>query len=182
VPPDHADSNYGMARAALLDRVPVPPGQVHRVRGELADAVAAAEAYAADLRAVFTGRTAGAWPVFDVVLLGIGADGHTASLFPGTAALGERARIAVAVEAPAAPRARVTLTFPVLNAARAVVVLAAGADKAAAIDRAFAPTGSVADCPVRGVRPEQGTLTWLLDAAAAASIPGPDTRPDGPAS
>jgi 6-phosphogluconolactonase len=180
VPPGHADSNYGMARTALLDRVPLPPAQVHRVRGELGTGVAAADAYATELAVAFA-LAPGAWPVFDLVLLGVGADGHTASLFPGTPALSERARLAVGVEAPAPPTARVTLTFPVLNAARAVVVLAAGSDKAAAIGRAFADDGAIEACPVRGVRPA-GTLTWLLDADAAAGIPAPDTLDAAPAS
>jgi 6-phosphogluconolactonase len=170
VPPDHPDSNYAMARAALLDRVPVPAAQVHRVRGESADGEAAAAAYGASLAAAF-GLAAGAWPVFDLVLLGLGADGHTASLFPHTPALHERRRIAAAVEAPATPSRRVTLTFPVLNAGRAIVILASGADKAPAVARALAPEGDVEATPVRGIHPAAGTLTWLLDAAAAAALP-----------
>jgi 6-phosphogluconolactonase len=171
VPPGDADSNYAMARAALLERVPLPPAQVHRVRGELGDGPAAADVYAAELRDAFA-LAPGQWPVFDLILLGIGADGHTASLFPGTAALAETARLAVAVEAPAPPARRVSLTFPVLNAARAIVVLAAGADKAAAIARAFADAGTIDACPIRGVQPA-GSLTWLLDGPAAAGIPAP---------
>jgi 6-phosphogluconolactonase len=170
VAPDHPESNYAMARAALLDRVPVPPAQVVRVRGELEDAAAAAEAYATALAAAF-GLAPGAWPVFDVVLLGIGADGHTASLFPHTPALHERGRIAAAAQAPVAPSRRVTLTFPVLNAARAIFVLTSGADKAPAVARALAPEGDWEACPVRAIRPGAGTLTWLLDAAAAAALP-----------
>jgi 6-phosphogluconolactonase len=180
VPPEHADSNYGMARDALLARVPIPPAQVHRVRGELGDGAAAADAYAAELRAAF-GLAPGNRPAFDLVLLGIGADGHTASLFPGTPALVEHTRIAVAVEAPAPPRDRVTLTFPVLNAARAVVVLAAGGDKAAAIGRAFADDGAIDACPIRGLRPAT-PVTWLIDAAAAEGLAAPDTADDGAAS
>jgi 6-phosphogluconolactonase len=170
VPPDHPDSNYAMARAALLDRVPVPAGQVIRVRGELDDPDRAADAYAKALTEAF-GPGAGGWPVFDVILLGIGADGHTASLFPHTAALRETRRVATAVEAPVAPARRVTLTFPVLNAARAVLVLTSGADKAPAVAWALAPEGDAEAVPVRAVRPAAGTLTWLLDAAAAAGLP-----------
>ncbi len=172
VPPDHADSNYGMARAALLARVPIPAHQVHRIEGERLDADAAAAAYSAVLAGALRPEP-GAWPVFDLVLLGVGADGHTASIFPGTAAVRETRRLAVAGDAPTAPERRVTLTFPVLNAARAVVILASGADKASAIARAFTDGTPVAECPVRGVRPASGMVTWLLDAAAAADLPTP---------
>ena len=110
-----------------------------------------------------------AWPVLDVVLLGVGTDGHTASLFPRTPALSVADRLAAAANAPSAPTARVTLTYPVLNAARAVVVLVSGADKAGAVARAFDDAVPVADCPVRGVRPA-GSLTWHLDAAAASKL------------
>lgn len=171
VAPDHADSNYGMARAALFARVPIPPGHIHRIEGEQPSAAAAADAYHAALsRAFALGR--GAWPVFDVVLLGVGADGHTASLFPGTPALFVGDRLAAAAEAPSPPTARVTLTFPVLNAARAVILLVGGADKADAVARAFDDTVPIADCPVRGVRPQGGSVTWHLDAAAASKLSG----------
>ena len=173
VPPDHPDSNYAMARAALLDRIPVPPARVIRVPGELDDPERAADDYAGALAAAF-GPAARPWPVFDVVLLGIGADGHTASLFPHTPALHERRRIAAAVEAPVTPSRRVTLTFPVLNAARTVLILTSGADKAPAVARALAPDGDWEACPVRAIRPDAGTLTWLLDAAAAAALPRAD--------
>jgi 6-phosphogluconolactonase len=170
VPPDHVDSNYGMARAALLSRVPIPDAQIHRIHGELPTSGAAASAYGDALAGAFT-LAPGSMPVFDVVLLGIGADGHTASLFPGTAALHEQACLAIGVKAPAAPVDRVTLTFPVLNAARAVVILTAGADKAVAVARALADDGDVETCPVRGIRPPGGRVTWHLDRAAASSLP-----------
>jgi 6-phosphogluconolactonase len=174
VPPDHGDSNYAMARAALFDRVPLPPAQIHRIEGERAGAADAAAAYGATLAAAFD-LGPGAWPVFDIVLLGVGADGHTASLFPGTPALGVADRLAAAARAPAPPVDRVTLTYPVLNAARAVIVLVSGADKAAAVARAFDDGVPIADCPVRGVRPQAGSLTWHLDEAAASKLPdGPD--------
>jgi len=169
VPPDHADSNYGMARLALFDRVPIPAAQIHRIEGERRDAADAAQAYHATLSRALAPVAEG-WPVFDVVLLGVGPDGHTASLFPHTAALDVRDRLATAAVAPAAPTARVTLTYPVLNAARAVVVLVSGADKAVAVARAFDDAVSIADCPVRGLRPDNGSLTWHLDAAAAAKL------------
>jgi 6-phosphogluconolactonase len=171
VPPDHADSNYAMARAALFDRVPLPPAQIHRIEGERADAADAAAAYEAALTRAF-GLASGEWPVFDAVLLGVGADGHTASLFPGTSALAVADRLATAARAPVAPADRVTLTYPVLNAARAVILLVSGADKAEAVARAFDDAVPIAACPVRGVRPEAGSLTWHLDAAAASNLSG----------
>jgi 6-phosphogluconolactonase len=170
VPPDHADSNYAMARAALLARVPIPASQVHRMAGEAASAETAAAAYETALVQAF-GLSPGGWPVFDLVLLGVGADGHTASLFPGTPALHERARLAVGVEAPTAPSRRITLTYPVLNAAREVVILTAGADKAAAVAHALAVEGAIERCPVRGIRPAAGRVAWHLDAAAASGLP-----------
>ena len=169
MPPDHADSNYAMARAALFERVPLPASQIDRVEGERADAAGAAEAYAAALSRAFS-LAPGAWPVFDVVLLGVGPDGHTASLFPHTPALDVADCLTAAAIAPAPPTARVTLTYPVLNAAREVVILVNGADKADAVARAFDDGVAVADCPVRGVRPAAGRLTWHLDAAAAANL------------
>jgi 6-phosphogluconolactonase len=169
VPPDHADSNYAMARAALLDRVPLPPAQIHRIDGDRADAADAAEAYAATLARAFT-LAAGAWPAFDIMLLGLGTDGHTASLFPGTPALAVTDRLAAAARAPAAPAARVTLTYPVLNAARSVILLVSGADKADAVARAFDEAVPTAACPVRGVRPTAGSVTWHLDAGAASKL------------
>jgi 6-phosphogluconolactonase len=169
VPPAHADSNYAMAKRALLDRVPVPTAQVYRIRGELLRASDAAAVYARDLARAMP-LAAAAWPIFDVVLLGIGTDGHTASLFPGTKALAVADRIASDAVAPAPPVDRVTLTFPVLNSARAVVVLAAGEDKAPAVARAFDADAPVDACPIRGVQPADAVVTWHLDAAAASKL------------
>jgi 6-phosphogluconolactonase len=169
VPPDHADSNYGMVRATLFDRVSLPPSQIHRIEGERGDAAGAADAYAAVLSRAFA-LAPGAWPVLDLVLLGVGPDGHTASLFPYTPALAVADRLAAAATAPTAPTSRVTLTYPVLNAARAVVILVSGADKADAVARAFDDSVPVAECPVRGVRPAAGSLTWYVDAAAASKL------------
>lgn len=171
VPAGHADSNYGMARAALFDRVPIPAAQIHRIEGERPSAIDAADTYHAVLSRAFA-LAPGAWPVFDVVLLGVGADGHTASLFPGTPALGVANRIAAPADAPSPPTARVTLTYPVLNAARAAVLLVGGGDKAGAVARAFDDGVPIAECPVRGVRPQAGSLTWHLDAAAASKLSG----------
>jgi 6-phosphogluconolactonase len=153
-----------MAFEAMLSRVPIPPPQVHRIRGEL-EPEEAARRLEDDLRAFF--GAPGSPPVFDVVLLGMGADGHVASLFPGSDALEERRRLAVAVP-PHAGHPRVSLTLPVLNAARAVVFLVAGADKAPALARAVLDEGAEL-LPAQRVRPD-GDLVWLVDAAAAAQL------------
>jgi 6-phosphogluconolactonase len=164
VPPEHPDSNYRMAREALLDHVPLPGANVHRVPVEEPDARRAAERYEHDLRAGFA--LAGATPPrFDLVVLGLGADGHTASLFPGAEALDETVRLAVATRAPAPPIERITLTLPVLNHAACVAFLVSGADKAAVVRAVLAePRGP--PLPAQRVRPA-GRLVWLLDAAAA---------------
>lgn len=168
VGPEDAQSNYRMACDTLLDLVPIPPVNVHRMRGE-DDPTAAARAYADELWASF-GRHHGEWPRFDLVILGMGADGHTASLFPGTDALQERDELVVSTAVPQLDTVRITLTYPVLNAAAAVLFLAAGADKAPAIAAVFG-TDEAARPPAAFVLPIAGTLLWMLDAAAAAGLP-----------
>jgi 6-phosphogluconolactonase len=169
VPPDDPASNHRMAREALLDRVPVAPQRVHRWRGELAQEPAA-RLYADELTAVL-GRP----PRLDLVLLGLGGDGHTASLFPAAFADGiddpHPHRLAVPATAPTEPRRRLTLTLGTLNAARRVVFLVAGDDKAEAVARTLAPRPGAVSTPASRVRPADGSVTWLLDAAAAASLP-----------
>ena len=168
VAPDDEQSNYRMVRSALLDRLPGGAPQVHRIEGELGPR-AAADAYD---QALAEGLAR-----FDLVLLGLGPDAHCASLFPNDAALEERSRRAVGVERPGMEPlvARVTLTLPVINAARQVVFLVAGADKAEAVARAF---GGEADpaAPASLVAPADGALTVLLDAAAAAELPAQSRR------
>ena len=172
-PPDHPESNYRMAHDALLARVPVPTAQVIRMRGEAEDTEAAAAEYARRLAAVFATRR-GELPRFDLVLLGLGVDGHTASLFPGSPVLKEVFRPVAAVHAAAAaiPQ-RLTLTFPVLNAAARVVFLVAGAEKAKVVKAVLADQ---APLPAALVRPDDGELVWLLDSAAAALLPGGESR------
>jgi 6-phosphogluconolactonase len=169
VPPDHADSNYRLAREAWLAQAPVPPENVHRIRGELPEAESAAQAYEQELRFAF-GLEPGELPRFDLVLLGLGADGHVASLFPGHPALAESRRLAVAPYVEPLAAHRITLTFPVFNRAAAVVFLVAGAEKAPALRRALAPQGSVAETPARGIHPENGDLLWMVDEAAASGL------------
>jgi 6-phosphogluconolactonase len=171
VPPDDPQSNYRMARASLLEPLGVRAEQVHRMRGELG-AAAAAEDYRAVLERTvlerLPGPGAGELPVFDLVLLGLGGDGHTASLFPGTAALHERSRWVVESH-PQGLVPRVTLTFPVLDAARQVLFLVSGADKARAVREVLHGSPGVT-LPAARVRAHAGDAQWLLDTAAASEL------------
>jgi 6-phosphogluconolactonase len=170
VPPDHADSNYRMARETLLDHVPIPAGNVHRVPAEEPDAAVAAERYERELRAFFASGPgpAGGWPRLDLVLLGMGADGHTASLFPGTSAVHEAHRLVVAPWVEKLGAFRITLTPPVLSHAARVAILVAGDDKAATVREVLEGPVQPDRHPVQVVTPVDGELTWLLDRAAAA--------------
>jgi 6-phosphogluconolactonase len=180
VPEDSPDNNHAAARKAWLDRVPIPPGQLHAVAGERAPADAALD-YERQLREYFC-LAPGEWPKFDLILLGIGADGHTASLFPGLPAIHEETRLAVPVlQAPKPPSARVSLTLPVLNQARHLWVVATGADKAAVLARVLAPDGRDPELPAQRLRPAAGDLCWLLDRAAAGHLSASHPSPCIPA-
>jgi 6-phosphogluconolactonase len=171
VPPDAEGSNYKMANAALLDRLPLDPGQVHRIPGELSPDEAAALAEE-DLRASVPGEP---YPELDLILLGIGPDGHTASLFPGSPELEETRRLMVPVHRPEMPQPwRVSMTMPVLNAGKRVLVVAGGAEKAPVVPRAIAGDP---DIPAGRLRPA-GEYTWLLTEDAATQLP-PEARPRG---
>jgi 6-phosphogluconolactonase len=163
VPPEHAESNYGMARDTLLARVPIPPERVHRVPTEAGPAVAVAATYERELRRVFELEVEDI-PVFDLILLGMGPDGHTASLFPGTLALEEQRRLVVPNQIDYMPHERVTFTFPVLNAGRQVAFLVTGADKSAMLQRALEGDPAV---PAARVQPTAGEVRWFVDRAAA---------------
>lgn len=165
VPPDHPDSNFRMATGALLSKVPVPASHVFRMRGEAEDREAAARDYEAALRSG-TATTGEAMPILDLVLLGMGPDGHTASLFPGTAALDERERAVVPVFAESKGTWRLTITRPVLDAARRVAVLVAGAEKRDMLSRALADVPAPGDerLPIRLLAPAR--LLWLVDREA----------------
>ncbi len=172
VPPDHPASNFGAADAALLRHWPVDPAHVHRVRGELPSADAAAAAYEAEIRRAFAAPP-GEWPRLDLVLLGLGADGHTASLFPAMPALDDTAHLAVATPPPrGAEHDRVTMTVPLLNSAASVVFLVEGAAKAEAVEAALEGPLRPASIPAQLVRPRRGNLVWLIDAAAARKLSG----------
>jgi len=155
VSPEHPDSNYRMAKESLFDRVPIPATQIHRPRMELGDHDAAARAYEALLPAAL-----------DLVVLGIGEDGHTASLFPGSSSLNERQRRCIPVIGPKPPPERLTLTPPALESARALVMLAVGAGKAEPVARALEgpwdPTRTPAQLARHGA--------WFLDRAAASRL------------
>jgi 6-phosphogluconolactonase len=165
VPPDHPESNYRMAHEALLAHVPA--ASVHRIQGEESDPARAAAAYEAELRRFFELSDPGAAPPqFDLVLLGLGPDGHTASLFPRSPALEERRKWAVGVFVERLRAHRITLTLSVINRAREVLFLVSGAEKAEALARVFAHATGAEPLPAARVRPESGTLLWIVDRAA----------------
>lgn len=168
VPPEHPDSNYRMAKVALLSRVPLPDANIHRIRGELAPA-AAANDYEETLRRIIP-RHHGGMPRLDLVMLGVGHDGHTASLFPGSPALKEHLHSVVATPGPQPDSWRVTLTLPALSGAASVLFLVIGAEKAPMLRRALRTDTTGATYPAQRVRPTAGWLRWFLDEAAASEL------------
>ena len=171
VPPDNADSNYRMTKEALLSKVPLPADRIHRMEGELAPEVAAAR-YESTIRNAF--RLEGAeTPTFDLILLGMGDDGHTASLFPHTEGLNDLTHIVIANHVPQKNTWRITLTSPVLNQGRAVAFLIEGAAKAQVLHDVFLGPFQPDTYPSQIIRPASGRLTLLLDSAAAAKLPEP---------
>jgi 6-phosphogluconolactonase len=166
VPPDHPDSNFRMAQEAMLAPLQIDPRQVWRMKGEISNAAAAAVEYESNLRQVFAAPPPDV-PRFDLVLLGLGPDGHTASLFPHTAALAERERLVAANHVPQLATDRITLTVPVLNSAARVVFLVAGADKADALKAVVEGAPDSEQFPAQLIQPSSGQLRWLVDRAAA---------------
>ncbi len=158
----HPDSNYAMAKRVWLDLVPIPATNIHPVPTDLTPPQAAADAYDRELM-----RSLGKLPAFDIILLGMGDDGHTASLFPHTAALSVGDRLVTVGDKDGQPR--ITFTFSLINNAHSAIFIVAGASKQAALTEVFAPTGDAAAYPSRSVQP-QGELLWLLDAAAGAKL------------
>jgi 6-phosphogluconolactonase len=169
VPPDDPESNYGMAREALLRHVPVEQEQVFRIPGENPDAAVAASQYEAALRKAFD-LVPGSFPRFDLILLGMGPDGHTASLFPGTKALKERHRSVTSNWVGKLFAHRITLTSPVLNAAERVMFLVSGADKAPALKAVMEGPREPVQLPAQLIRPRSGSLLWLADPTAASML------------
>ncbi|MEP7008906.1 MAG: 6-phosphogluconolactonase [Acidobacteriota bacterium] len=179
VPPDHEESNFRMVREALLEaqldpnkRPSIPAENIHRIETELPDPAEAAARYEADLRAFF-GLKGTEAPRFDLVLLGLGTDGHTASLFPGTGAVAISDRLCFALWVERLATWRITLSLPVFLAARSVAFLAAGIDKAEKIQAILgedAPRLPPDELPAAAVRPTMGELTWWLDRDAASRL------------
>ncbi len=169
VPPGHPDSNYRMVHEALLKHIPIPKENVHRIQGERSAPLAARE-YQQELQRFFGMEI----PRFDLVLLGLGTDGHTASLFPGTPGSHARKRWVLPVRHAIPPPPlvdRVTLSLPVFNAAAQVIFLVAGAGKAAALAKVLTPASSPVPFPAQKVCPVKGRLLWLVDKAASSGIP-----------
>jgi 6-phosphogluconolactonase len=172
VPPDNADSNYRMTREALLDHLSLRPEQIHRIEGELEPELAAA-LYETELRNTF--RLEGAeFPRFDLVALGMGDDGHTASLFPHTEAIREINRLVTANHVPQKDTWRITLTWPVIDRASSVFFLIAGADKAQVLKEVLTGPHDPERLPSQLIWPASGILTLILDKAAAALLPATD--------
>jgi 6-phosphogluconolactonase len=172
VPPDHPESNYRMAREALLSKILVPARNIFRIHGE-DDAARAAADYSRDLQTFFQ-LQAGQFPRFDLILLGIGPDGHTASLFPDSAALNDNEHLVVANWVEKFKSYRITFTYPVLNHAASVIFLVSGKDKASIIQAIF--ENRDANLPVQKVQPQGGEILWLLDKAAAGQLAETFTR------
>jgi 6-phosphogluconolactonase len=173
VPPDSPESNYRMANEALLSKVPVRAENIFRIHAEEKDAAAAALQYEQAIKDFFH-LSAGEFPRFDLILLGIGTDGHTASLFPGTAALNETQRLVVANWVPKFNTHRITFTFPVLNAAACVMFLASGPDKAPVLREIL--ENRAAALPSQRVQPTNGKLVWVVDEPAANALSHRPTR------
>jgi len=165
VPPDDPESNFRMARETLLEQVPLPAANIHRMPGERTDYAAAAADYEAEMRHVF-GLPPDVLLRFDLILLGMGPDGHTASLFPGTTALYETSRLVAANWAPKAPIRRLTFTYPLINNARQIMFLVAGAEKAEALRDVLSGQTTSEDHPSLGVRPTEGEVIWMVDREA----------------
>jgi len=172
VPPDHPESNYRMAYEALLSKVPVPAENVFRVPAENPDANQAAADYEQTLRKFFQ-LSPGTFPRLDLILLGMGPDGHTASLFPGTSGLREKSRLVVANWVEKFKAYRITFTLPVLNNAAVVTFLVGGADKAETVREVLEGSQPAELFPSKLIHPTNGRLMWMLDQAAAVALSKP---------
>lgn len=169
VPPESPESNARMVRETLLNFVPVPVNHIYRIHGEMEPELAARQ-YDETLREFFRHRMASALPRFDLVLLGMGSDGHTASLFPGASVLREQTRWVAAHHVPSLDAWRITLTPPALNAAANVIFLVAGAEKAETVRSVLEGPEIPGQLPAQLIKPENGSLLWLLDDHAASRL------------
>jgi 6-phosphogluconolactonase len=178
VPPDHPQSNYHMTREALLDHVPIPALNVHRIRGEQ-NPREAAEAYGRELQAVFGGDAEKGGPPaegFDLILLGMGDNGHTASLFPGLPAVLEQCKWVMAQYVEVVAAWRITLTPVIINAARNVTFLVSGTGKAERLHEVIEGPYQPEVLPAQVIKPKNGRLTWLVDRSAAAQLKNAEQR------
>jgi 6-phosphogluconolactonase len=175
VPPYHPDSNYRMAHAELLSKVPVPAVNVRRILAEQRDPESSARQYERTLQAFFR-LPPGQMPRFDLVLLGLGADGHTASLFPGTTAVHESWRLVAANWVEKLRTHRITLTVPVFNNAACVIFLVAGEDKATALRAVLEGVPGPERLPAQRIHPREGELMWLVDRPAGRLLNGAATK------
>lgn len=173
VAPDHPDSNYRMADAALLSKAPIPPTNIHRIRSEDSDADKAAATYEQEIRRFFK-IEAGQVPRFNCVLLGMGADGHTASLFPGTAALEETRCLVVANWVEKFHSYRITMTVPVFNNAERIIFLISGQEKADTLKSVMACRQKSDSYPIQRICPHNGQRIWLIDSSAAGQLRADD--------
>jgi 6-phosphogluconolactonase len=169
VPPESLESNARTVREAFLNHVPVPVNQIHRIRGEI-DPIQAAEEYDKALRDFFRNRMQSGKPRFDLVLLGMGVDGHTASLFPGAESLREDKKWAVAHQIKTLNTWRITLTPVALNAASNLIFLVMGSDKADTVKRVLEGEPNPEELPAQIIKPENGNVIWLLDEPAASKL------------
>lgn len=167
VSPDDTESNYAMANEVLLSKIPIQPRQVHRMPAEKADRDAASQEYTLEMQRVF--GTNGI-PAFDLIQLGMGPEGHTASLFPHQQSLHEQQRLVMPVSVPKPPPPRLTFTPPLLNAARHVLFLVTGSEKADAVQAVLEGPYQPEEYPAQLVRPAAGEVTWMLDTAAAGKL------------
>jgi 6-phosphogluconolactonase len=172
VPPDDEHSNYRMAREMLLDRIDIPEDNIHPVPTETMDPMSSSHAYEDELVEFFDTST----PHFDLILLGMGSDGHTASMFPHSAVLHEDQRLVMPVQVDAEPERRLTFTFPLINDSRAVFFLVAGEHKADAVCEVLEGDPDIEEYPAAGVQPDNGELFWYLDDEAASELTKSETQ------
>jgi len=170
VPPDHPDSNYAMAAGALLAKLALPSEQVHLIQAERPDHQQAARDYQIEIARFFGVSPDGPPPAFDLILLGMGADGHTASLFPYSGALRERHRYVVSQYVAKLQAERITLTFPIINHASEIRVIVAGLEKAPALSEVLEGPPDPERLPSQLLAPVAGRLVWLVDRAAASQL------------
>ena len=167
VPPDSADSNYALAQEVLLSKIPIPANQIHRMPADQPDREAASREYTSEMQRTF--GTNGI-PSFDLLQLGMGPEGHTASLFPHQESLHEQQRLVIPVIVPKPPPPRLTFTPPLLNAARHVLFLVTGSEKAEAVQAVLEGPDQPEEYPAQIVRPPKGEVVWMLDTGAAAKL------------